>query len=398
MLTYGTQLVTYKNELNTQLLEGKSVEEYAPTGQSQAAPGGPGADLSVPTEKKTIVAGSAGSSWRMMKLRRVYEQAQEESRPVEDVAMERYGNIQDFNEALEERRELDARDSRRSERRGGANQGRQPYSRSGSGSGYTTPLAGRSGGSEAGTPGPGGRRFMFMTDEGTSSRPSSRAGFRRPGEAKDSPRNIGGLGRTESTASRSGVGLTHGGMSTPPVQRGSGRFDSKPSTPIPSVLTSHHLLRNPLSSQQVPTAPQDQSTTSAAILSTEALNKLQARALRARLMDDQDAADLEAEYERESARAKESHGGGDEGNGMWTGGELGASGQQGRVSQEAGGQRTEVQVLPTLDGHGRLYDIGTSTDADQPALGPGNRRPKQAKVSGSRSNNSWTLPSAGRAV
>lgn len=50
----------YKNELNTQLLEGKGVDEYAVT------------------EKKAIVAGSAGSQWRMMKLRRVYEQAEEE--------------------------------------------------------------------------------------------------------------------------------------------------------------------------------------------------------------------------------------------------------------------------------------------------------------------------------
>jgi hypothetical protein len=30
------------------------------------------------TEKKQIIPGSAGSQWRMMKLRKVYEQAEEE--------------------------------------------------------------------------------------------------------------------------------------------------------------------------------------------------------------------------------------------------------------------------------------------------------------------------------
>jgi len=54
------QLIVSRFELNQQLKDGKSVEEYAPT------------------EKKQIVAGSAGSQWRMMKLRKVYEQADEE--------------------------------------------------------------------------------------------------------------------------------------------------------------------------------------------------------------------------------------------------------------------------------------------------------------------------------
>lgn len=60
LLISRSQLLVSRFELNQQLKDGKTVEEYAPT------------------EKKQIIAGSAGSQWRMMKLRKVYEQAEEE--------------------------------------------------------------------------------------------------------------------------------------------------------------------------------------------------------------------------------------------------------------------------------------------------------------------------------
>jgi len=44
-----------------------------------------------------------------MKLRRVYETAEEEGKSVEEVALERYGSREAFEEALEERRILDER-------------------------------------------------------------------------------------------------------------------------------------------------------------------------------------------------------------------------------------------------------------------------------------------------
>ncbi|KAI8910810.1 CwfJ C-terminus 1-domain-containing protein-like protein [Gorgonomyces haynaldii] len=51
--------------------------------------------------------GDKGSNWRMMKLKRVYEIAKEEKRPVEEVALERYGDLQVFEEAVRERQFLD---------------------------------------------------------------------------------------------------------------------------------------------------------------------------------------------------------------------------------------------------------------------------------------------------
>ena len=51
-----------------------------------------------------------------MKLRRVYEMAEEEGRSVEEVALERFGNLEAFEEAKEERRLLDEREARKVEK------------------------------------------------------------------------------------------------------------------------------------------------------------------------------------------------------------------------------------------------------------------------------------------
>ncbi|KXL43898.1 hypothetical protein M433DRAFT_538434 [Acidomyces richmondensis BFW] len=53
--------------------------------------------------------GDAGSSWRMTKLQAVFRQAEEEGRCVEDVALERYGDLREWDNAREEKRELDRR-------------------------------------------------------------------------------------------------------------------------------------------------------------------------------------------------------------------------------------------------------------------------------------------------
>jgi hypothetical protein len=113
-------------------------------------------------------------------------------------------------------------------------------------------------------------------------------------------------------------------------------------------------------------------------MSIEALNKLQAKVLRAKLMDDPDAEALEEHYETERARAAE--GGGDQGGGgMWTGDESGQQGQLGRRVDDSG-RAVEVQVLPTLDGRGKLYDVGLGRE-DAADARPGNKRKKQEKVS-----------------
>ncbi|PHH60150.1 hypothetical protein CDD81_2068 [Ophiocordyceps australis] len=53
--------------------------------------------------------GDAGSSWRMSKLGAVYSLAQEKGRPVDQVALERYGSLEAFDAAREEEAELERR-------------------------------------------------------------------------------------------------------------------------------------------------------------------------------------------------------------------------------------------------------------------------------------------------
>ncbi|KAF2661403.1 cell cycle control protein cwf19 [Lophiostoma macrostomum CBS 122681] len=53
--------------------------------------------------------GDSGSQWRMTKLRGIYRAAEESGRSVEDVAMEKYGDLRDFDDAREEEIEVDRR-------------------------------------------------------------------------------------------------------------------------------------------------------------------------------------------------------------------------------------------------------------------------------------------------
>lgn len=54
--------------------------------------------------------GDAGSQWRMTKLKAVYREAEESGRPVEDIAIERFGDLRSFDDAREEEVELDRRE------------------------------------------------------------------------------------------------------------------------------------------------------------------------------------------------------------------------------------------------------------------------------------------------
>ncbi|RMZ77344.1 hypothetical protein DV737_g4383, partial [Chaetothyriales sp. CBS 132003] len=57
----------------------------------------------------SYVFGDAGSQWRMTKLRAVYRKAEETGQKVEDIALERYDSLRDFDDAREEEIELDRR-------------------------------------------------------------------------------------------------------------------------------------------------------------------------------------------------------------------------------------------------------------------------------------------------
>ncbi|PGH00483.1 hypothetical protein AJ80_09174 [Polytolypa hystricis UAMH7299] len=54
--------------------------------------------------------GDAGAQWRMTKLKAVFRQAEETGRKVEDVAIERFGDLRSFDDAREEETELDRRE------------------------------------------------------------------------------------------------------------------------------------------------------------------------------------------------------------------------------------------------------------------------------------------------
>lgn len=53
--------------------------------------------------------GDAGSQWRMTKLKGIYRTAEQTGRSVEDVALEKYGDLRDFDDAREEEIEMDRR-------------------------------------------------------------------------------------------------------------------------------------------------------------------------------------------------------------------------------------------------------------------------------------------------
>ncbi|GAA6033553.1 hypothetical protein JCM8097_001452 [Rhodosporidiobolus ruineniae] len=311
----------------------KAYWQGGPASSSSAAPATPSTGSPAP--------GSSGSAWRMTKLKRTFEAAEEDGRPIEEVALERYGSIEAFEEAKEERRVLDERQGRRGP---GGPGGRRE-------SGYGRPQTPMGMGADG-----GGRKFVFTESDAPgmgmgdpSSRPSSRQAFRRPGEAPASTPPPGQLARSSSSSSLAG--------------NAGGRSGS--STPIPSVFTPpvrSTLPRQPsaLSQSTVPVLNPDPTSTGAAaaapagggpVLSQSELNKLQARVLKAKLMGSDDADKLQAEYDAAVARSHAAVGGTE---GMST--TLGGDKKQGQ----------DVQVLPTLDGRGRLYDVGVGTEvADQ---------------------------------
>ncbi|BEJ10819.1 hypothetical protein CspHIS471_0102410 [Cutaneotrichosporon sp. HIS471] len=293
-----------KYELNTQMLEGKTVDEYKAE------------------DKKTVQAGGPGYQWRMMKLKRLYEQAEDQGKTVEAIALERYGSLDEFRDAVEERRVLDEREAKRKVRRGGSDTGNS------SSSGMRTPDA------RDGTP---ARRFLFNDD---SRPPSRQGGFRRPGEERDSTPS----GRVDALRREGGGAKPTGQFGTPAG-----------ATPIPSVFTPQALTRGP-SGEEMPRQLDGQP-----VMTIEQLNRLQAKVLRAKLTDDPDAEALEEQYDSERARFDDT----------------GASAEpSGTLRTDEKGNKVEVAVLPTLDGQGKLYDVGLGKEDETPH---GKKRKKEPK-------------------
>lgn len=57
------------------------------------------------------VFGDAGSQWRMSKLNRVYKQAEETGKSIDEIAENQFGNLRAFDDAREEQVELERRDT-----------------------------------------------------------------------------------------------------------------------------------------------------------------------------------------------------------------------------------------------------------------------------------------------
>ena len=166
--------------------------------------------------------------------------------------------------------------------------------------------------------------FTDIAGSGTSSRSSS---FRRPGGHPDTP-------STPSPKSNP----------TPPQNR---RFDSlRLPSQAASPLAQSHTPTN------IPSVMTPVSSKSSRALSPSSLNRLQAKVLRAKLMG-ADTKALEREYD-EAVRLANGDG------------------------ESHSGIKTKVEVLPTLDGKGRLYDVGSGKDDGQ--VMPGNRKRKHDKV------------------
>lgn len=252
---------------------------------------------------KPITPGGPGSQWRMMRLRRVYETAEEENKSVKEVAIERFGSLEAFEQAREERRILDEREGKRVERGREAVRGK------------------RRGAPDYAKVSEKGFMFNDLGGSGTSSRSSS---FRRPGGPGESaPSTPSPQTGTLSAARPRFDSLRLSSQTGTPGQ--------EVHTPIPSVMTPQ------LGGKRA--------------LSPSSLNRLQAKVLRARLTGGSDAEKLEKEYEEEMRRA----------NGI-------------SMDEDGAQTRTRVEVLPTLDARGRLYDVGHGKDDGN--ILPGNRKKK----------------------
>ncbi|KAI8598468.1 CwfJ C-terminus 1-domain-containing protein-like protein [Dissophora ornata] len=245
-------------ELNVHLKAGLHVDQYPEN------------------NKPSYTIGDAGSSWRMTKLKRVMETAAEEGVSPAVIGVERYGSIEKFNEAMEERRELDRRASKKKDRR-----------------------------SDRG-------------DSGRDNKRSDKRDYRRDDSKDDRSRNDNDRRRDDDDSrrgrddrpSKSGRLSEFSSAASSPFQRpmdeeerlekGLARRNrekerekdqEKRFTPIPSPFATH--VSSPIPHATEPTMTPGQ------------LNKLKAKAIRAKMLGTPDAEALEKEYEQAQKAAAE---------------------------------------------------------------------------------------------
>lgn len=288
----------------------------------------------------------------MKKLQRVQETAEEEGRSVEDVARERYDTLEAFEEAKEERRVLDERSSRRGGSYGG---GRGDGGGAGAPGGGRAPLPeGRSmdaPSSSSGSGSGGEKRWMFTDVGNPESRPSSRNSFRRPGASSDSAPGTPEPSKRPAPPQTPDMGGGPVANKRIDALRGRPSFGTNTGTssPIPSAFTPTAIL-----------AQRSSPAGKKRALSPSSLNKLQAKVLKAKLMGSANAAELEKQFDEERKRAE-------------AGGDDGEDDDEGGSSKATG----RVEMLPTVDGMGRLYDIGSGKNDPRQEVRPGNRKPKE---------------------
>ncbi|KAF9356097.1 hypothetical protein BGX34_010102 [Mortierella sp. NVP85] len=267
-------------------------------------------DQAPENDKPSYTIGDAGSSWRMTKLKRVMETAAEEGVAPEVIGVERYGSLEKFNEALEERKELDRRASEKKDRR-------------------------RDRGSDS-------------RDDRRSDRKDDRKDERRDTKRRDDSERRSDDDRLErdDRPSKSGRLSSFSSAASSPFQRPMDdqerlekelarrnkekereKDQEKRFTPIPSPFVTHVSSPIPNHSAE-PVMTQDQ------------LNKLKAKAIRAKMLNTPDAEALEKEYE-----------------------------QAQKAVDEASSRPTEVQRTVVVQ------TMGRSSGSSSPApLGPGNSK------------------------
>lgn len=100
------QLKIHENELNKHHLEALAEGRDTATDPTVAD-----STQSEHHDEVDYIFGDEGAQWRMTKLKAVYRQAEDSGRPVEDIAIERYGALRTFDDAREEQIELDRRET-----------------------------------------------------------------------------------------------------------------------------------------------------------------------------------------------------------------------------------------------------------------------------------------------
>ncbi|CAO3586095.1 unnamed protein product [Absidia cylindrospora] len=276
-------------ELNTQLKAGLSIDEYKEE------------------KRSTIKFGDAGSNWRMMKLKRIMEQAEDERRSVQEVGLERYGSKEKLQEALDERAYLD-------QRKGNGRSSSSSSSRNQSERGLS-------------------RKFMFTDSDSKNAQKQ----FRRPPQSSSS-----------SVAAAAAAEKSSNYVNDSQVSDNRGLKRSR--TPSPSPGRIQHARQDPsmipkelatttpstpliITAHQMPTAFGNTSTEP--ILTRDELNKLNSKIVKARLMgSEDDALELENEYKKQVDRFEAAR------NGI----------------EEMAGNAKNVAMLPTVDSEGKVYE------------------------------------------